>query len=207
MQSNAWTDDIQPKEEQFKLKKEALLRTAAQAFNETGFHKTSLNDLARRLNVTKPTLYYYVKDKDDILFEIQHKALVDMHKVLEELSHSPKNGIGKLNYLMEKYAEVITGDYGRCLVLIGMGALKPQSREKLMQVRRTLNKEVHKFISIGIDDGSIKPCDIKLTTNALFGAFNWISHWYQDDSAQSSAEIAHYYLKLFANGIAVSEVE
>jgi len=207
MPTTTWTDDIQPKEEQFKLKKEALLRTAAQAFNEDGFHKTSLNNLAKRLNVTKPTLYYYVKDKDDILFEIQHKALVDMHKVLEELSRSSENGIGKLNYIMERYAEVITDDYGRCLVLIGMGALKPQSREKLMQVRRTLNKEVHRLIALGIEDGSIKPCDIKLTTNALFGAFNWISHWYQDGSAQSPTEVAHYYLKLFANGMAAVEVE
>jgi AcrR family transcriptional regulator len=34
-------------------------RTAAQGFNEKGFHATSLDEVAGRLNITKPTLYYY----------------------------------------------------------------------------------------------------------------------------------------------------
>ena len=40
----------------------AVLRTAAQLFNERGFHATSLDDIAERLNVSKPTLYYYIEN-------------------------------------------------------------------------------------------------------------------------------------------------
>src|SRR5579859_3879239 len=51
------------------LKREAVLRTAARLFNEQGFHATSLDDVARGLNVTKPTIYHYFRSKDDVLFE------------------------------------------------------------------------------------------------------------------------------------------
>ena len=50
-------------------KRHAVLQAAAQLFNERGFHATSLDDIATRLKVTKPTLYYYVKNKDEILLQ------------------------------------------------------------------------------------------------------------------------------------------
>ena len=51
------------------IKRDAVLRAAAQLFNEFGYHATSLAMVAQRLQVTKPTLYYYVQNKEEILFE------------------------------------------------------------------------------------------------------------------------------------------
>src|SRR5262249_4393889 len=45
-------------------KREAVLRTAVQLFLEQGYHGTTLNDVAERLNVTKPALYNYFRGKD-----------------------------------------------------------------------------------------------------------------------------------------------
>ena len=50
-------------------KREAVVRAAAKAFNRNGYHNTSLDDIAAALEVTKPTLYYYVKSKEQLLFE------------------------------------------------------------------------------------------------------------------------------------------
>ena len=50
-------------------KMEALLHTAARAFSENGYHRTSLDDIAERLGITKPTLYYYVDSKEDLYLE------------------------------------------------------------------------------------------------------------------------------------------
>ena len=38
---------------------------------ERGYYKTSLDDIARMQNVTKPTLYYYIKNKEDILVKCE----------------------------------------------------------------------------------------------------------------------------------------
>ncbi|WP_286186586.1 TetR/AcrR family transcriptional regulator, partial [Acidovorax cavernicola] len=46
--------------QQREAKRQAVLSAAAQLFNERGFHATSLDDIAARLGVSKPTLYYYV---------------------------------------------------------------------------------------------------------------------------------------------------
>ncbi len=43
---------------QREAKRQAVLQTAARLFNERGFHATSLDDIAERLHVSKPTLYW-----------------------------------------------------------------------------------------------------------------------------------------------------
>ena len=51
------------------VKREAVIRAAARAFNARGYHNTSLDDIAAALEVTKPTIYYYVANKEQLLFE------------------------------------------------------------------------------------------------------------------------------------------
>ena len=63
------------REQQREIKRQAVLAAAAQLFNERGFHATSLDDIARRLHVSKPTLYYYVKNKDEILLGCVRQGL------------------------------------------------------------------------------------------------------------------------------------
>src|SRR6202035_4846815 len=51
------------------LKRDAVVRAAAREFNRKGYHNTSLDDIAARLEVTKPTVYYYVTSKEQLLFQ------------------------------------------------------------------------------------------------------------------------------------------
>ena len=50
-------------------KREAVLQTAAQLFLEKSYGRTSMNDVAERLKITKPALYYYFENKEEILLE------------------------------------------------------------------------------------------------------------------------------------------
>ncbi len=56
-------------------KREAVLSTAVRLFNSKGFHATSLDDVALALNVTKPTIYHYFANKDEVLFECVRRGL------------------------------------------------------------------------------------------------------------------------------------
>ena len=51
-------------------KREAVLQTAAQLFLEKSFGRTSLKDVADRLNITKPALYHYFRNKEQILLDV-----------------------------------------------------------------------------------------------------------------------------------------
>ena len=70
-------------------KRLAVLRTAAELFVTQGFHSTKLSDVADRLNITKPAIYYYFESKDEIRRRIEEATrYVD----IDQLALSPQCG-------------------------------------------------------------------------------------------------------------------
>ena len=106
------------KEEQHRLKRQALLRTAARTFNEIGFHQTTLDDLAQKRGL-KPALYLYIKSKDDILFECSRVGLEQAQEALGMAKHRGQQDWKKCAIFLKSYANIIVQDFGTCLILAG----------------------------------------------------------------------------------------
>ena len=111
MANEIFGNGIQSRAEQRELKRMAILRVAAQMFNESSFHKTTLTDLAKRFNVTKPTLYYYVKNKDDILGGILEIAMQQLREVINREPDTDLTGYEQLYAFFKLYAAVMTDDF------------------------------------------------------------------------------------------------
>lgn len=195
-------------EESRDAKRLGILKAAARIFNERGYHHTSVADVADALGVSKPFLYYYLKNKDDMLFECSRIATEELHSMLDSVRAADLSGWDRLVRLLRGYAQVMTTDFGVCLIRnTAPGFLPPEARDKLWAGRRRLNSEVERIIAQGIADGSIRSCDPKIVSFALFGAFNWISFWYRDDGPLNAETIADYYINLFARGIVPAEAQ
>lgn len=196
-----WGEAILSKEELHQVRREALFRTAARAFNELGFYNTTLDDLARRLNVTKPALYRYVKDKDDILFECNRLALRHMEDVLKEAEAGAGSGLEKFRHFLVRYTDLMTNDFGACLVRTGLRPLTSESQARLRPLAVKLNEALRSIIAQGVADGSIRQCDPHLAANAVFGGFSGIANWYHEGGALKPADIASGYLALYIDGL------
>src|ERR1700758_807179 len=88
-------------------KREAVLRTAVQLFLEQGYHRATLNDVAERLNITKPALYNYFRSKDDILFECWSMGAELVDSVITEIDAGGGSGLIRLRKLVHAYAELM----------------------------------------------------------------------------------------------------
>lgn len=160
MATALWKTPAQ-RERERALKREAVLRAAAGAFSEQGFHRTSLDDVAERLNVTKPTIYHYVRSKDEILFECVRIGLerLDAAAASAEARRSGGSGLDRLIVLWTEYAHIVTEDFGRCLILVGEDPLPAETRKELRALKGKIDKRFRGLIEAGIADGSIRPCD------------------------------------------------
>ena len=69
-----WKNSLMMTEEVQRIKRDAVLKEAGRAFSKRGFHNTSLDDVAKALQVSKGTLYNYVQDKQEILFEFCRRS-------------------------------------------------------------------------------------------------------------------------------------
>ncbi|HSH68378.1 MAG TPA: TetR/AcrR family transcriptional regulator C-terminal domain-containing protein, partial [Deferrisomatales bacterium] len=100
-----------------------------------------------------------------------------------------------------RYVEAVTDDFGICMVLSGDFALEDDSRTAIIEQRRVLDAAVREIIKQGVDDGSLVCNDPKLAAFALFGAINWIAHWYRPDGAMTPEEIAEHYISIIVGGL------
>jgi AcrR family transcriptional regulator len=164
-------------------KKSAVLRKAARLFLAQGYNRTNLNDIAEQLNITKPALYNYFASKDEMLFEcfrLGHEMI--LHQ-MAEIAESPTSGLEKVARFIRAYARLMTTDYGACMVRLDERELPARTLEHVRAFKRDIDHRLRKFVSGGVEDGSIIRCDVKLTTFAIAGSLNWIGHWYKPKGA------------------------
>jgi AcrR family transcriptional regulator len=183
------------------VKREAVIRAAARAFNERGFHNASLDDIAAGLGVTKPTVYYYVASKEQLLFECFLAGLSPIREALREADRRGGTARDRLGTVIRGYAAAIASEYGWCMVRAHDQDLGPGMRRQINALKSEIDQGIRRLIRAGIDDGSISPCDPKLTAFAMAGALNWIAHWYRADQAMTASEVADAFLAFFERGL------
>jgi AcrR family transcriptional regulator len=187
------------------IKRDAVLRAAAQLFNEKGYHATSLDMVAERLSVTKPTLYYYVASKEEILFECVRLGLELMRSAIAAAAASGGSAYDKLQAAMHEYALIVTMDFGMCLIRVGEDPLAPASRKQLRRLKAQIDHEFRTLVEQGIAEGSLAPCDAKLAGFTLAGALSWIGRWYDPAGASSAEDIARHSIALLMRGLSPRE--
>jgi len=182
-------------------KREAVLKTAAQLFIEKSYGRTSMNDVADRLNITKPALYHYFNNKEDILLECYRLGCGLIEETLNQIAAHCGNGLQKVEAFIHSYATVMTVNFGRCVMRLDDGDLTSDARAEVRTYKRKIDRRLRSFIQEGIDDGSIAPCDTKIAAFSIAGALNWICMWYEPDGAMSPEEIANQFARTLTQGL------
>jgi AcrR family transcriptional regulator len=200
MAASPWSRPLDRGQERA-IKRDAVLRAAAQLFNEFGYHATSLAMVAERLQVTKPTLYYYIRNKEEILFECVRLGLELLRAAIDDAAASGGTVLDKLKAAMHEYAMIVTCDFGMCLIRVGEDPLAPASRKKLRRLKGELDHEFRALIEQGIAEGSLAPCDPKLAAFTLAGALSWIGRWYDPKGSLGAEDVAQHCTDLLLNGL------
>jgi TetR/AcrR family transcriptional regulator len=188
--ADAWKDAGQSRDEQFAAKRAALIRKAARAFSARGFYNTSLDDIAAELGVTKPALYYYVKNKEEILYachQIANELGAQAMTFAESLAGT---GLDRVVALARRYVELLTGEFGASAVLTEFDALQPENKKTIVAGRNRFDRRFRALITSGVEDGSVRKVDPKLTVFFFMGSVNWMTRWFRPEGAYSGQEMA-----------------
>lgn len=182
-------------------KRDAVIAAAARAFRARGYHNTSLDDIAGVLNVTKPTVYHYVENKEQLLFECFRAGLRQIMEAFEEVRTSKAPARQRLAIVVTRYAQAITSDFGWCMVQAENQDLSPAMSRKVKALKSEIDQGLRRLLQEGASDGSLRKCDAKMTAFAIAGSLNWIAHWYRSDESLTAAEIAARFIELFDLGL------
>ncbi|MCZ2407946.1 MAG: TetR/AcrR family transcriptional regulator [Burkholderiales bacterium] len=189
------------REQQREAKRNAVLQAAAELFNERGFHATSLDDIAARLHVSKPTLYYYVKNKDEILLQCVNQGLAMTLEGIEASRAAGGNAVDQLRACMQVYAGIVMQPFGMCLIRVGDEEVPEPSRSELRRMKSEIDLAFRRLVAQGVREGSLAPCDPKMTAFVIAGALSWIGRWYQSSGEYSPAQVADQCVTTLLHGV------
>jgi AcrR family transcriptional regulator len=179
-----------------------ILAAALEAFYEHGYHGASVRDLASRIGVTVPALYYHHENKEAILFELLdvsiQRLLSQCQAAYAEAADDPQ---ARFLNLVECTARFMAGSGKVAFLNAEIRSLSPDLRarysEKRDQIEAMLLASLQDCVAAGLFDVS-SPRD---TARALLGMIQAIATWYRPDGDLSVDEVARRYVDIAAHAV------
>jgi AcrR family transcriptional regulator len=179
-----------------------ILKSAASAFRTRGYHATSVDDIAQTLRMTKGSLYYYFKNKEEILYVCHDHTLDLLLRALKDIQARGERPEAKLRAVVIAFVELMTEElHGTAAVTLDVKELSPPLRRKITAKRDRFDRAVRRIIREGIDNGVFRHVDSKFTTFAIMGGVNWIPHWFDPSGKADAHAIGVAFADFFVSGL------
>ena len=176
----------------FSLQKDRMLRAAALCFNQKGFSGTSLKDVASHLGLTDAALYYYVKNKEELVYLCYLRAAELGREALDEALLVQGSAFDKVCKYLQLHSRFMVGPPGPVAIMSEIPSLKSEHRDDILSQSREHSARFEALLREGIAEGSIAPCDVRMTGNAIMGALNWVPKWHHGDRAVAKQVVGSF---------------
>ena len=178
-----------------------ILKSAAAAFRRLGYYGATVEQIANALHMKKGNLYYYFRNKEEILFACHQYSLDRLLTVLDAVEQSGASPEEKLRRLIVSFVHTILDELHGTALVLELEALSPAHLRTVIVRRDRFDHGMRQVLDEGVRTGAFARGDAKLLSFAILGAVNWIPRWYDPDGAASSQEIADRFADYLIAGL------
>ncbi len=190
---------------QHDAKRLAILSQAARLFNYKGSRATTLKDIAQNLGLTKTSLYYYVKTKEELIYQC-YMAALDFHHsnldLMEKRHSTPVDRLGGyFSLYFDNWLAAFEGRGPHVAALLEIASLKGTHRQEVEAQYIALFKRLRQYLRDGVADGSFRQVDPTATTRALLGSVDWVFSWLHRIPPEKVGAAAQQAVDILAHGL------
>jgi AcrR family transcriptional regulator len=182
---------------------ETLLAVVVDVFNERGFDGTSIEELSRRLGVSKAAIYHHVASKDELLERALDRALVGLEDMLEQTRRAPGPAIERLEALVRGSVFVLHAQLPYVTLLLRVRGNSEVERAALDR-RRRIDRYVASLVREAMADGDLRTdVDPSVAAHLIYGTVNSLTEWYRPTSRRTPSELADAVCAMAFDGLRV----
>jgi TetR/AcrR family transcriptional regulator, cholesterol catabolism regulator len=191
-----------PKQSKPTTRLEEVLQSAANIFFAKGFHATSIEDVARDVGMLKGSLYYYIKSKEDLLFQLLLAGIEDGDAFIAQQIDPDGDPVEQLEKAIRAQIDYIIQNrvqFG--LFLHEFDSLPGKRQHKLIAVMSRYNSRFVELVRRGQEQGKITQGEPWIIVNGILGMCNWLYRWYDPDQVADPEKIKAVFVRMIFEGI------
>jgi AcrR family transcriptional regulator len=188
-------------------RKREILEAASRVFRRRGLHATGMRDIAAELEMHVGNLYYYFRNKEDLLAFCQEDALAGLLDLAGRVRATGLRADAKLYRLIVGHVIRVNEETPGALAHLEVDALSGDRRQTALRQRDAYEAAYREIIANGVEQRVFRSVDAAVVAMAILGALNWTVKWYRQDGRKSSHEIGHEFADLLVCGLLAPGVE
>ncbi len=192
--------------EELKAKKHAfvqdeIIAAAARLFAERGFRAVTIDDIAASLGFTKSVIYYYFKNKNQVLWEIFLRIWDSYFDTVQSIIAKNLEPEDALAEIISRHAlNVMERKDWTAIYFRDESELDDRQRRQITKKKRQYDAMIEEIYEAGVDKGVFKNIPAHIAVTGILGMCNWIHVWYDARGSISAEEIARHYSVLLSSG-------
>lgn len=174
-----------------------ILAAALEAFREQGYHGTSVRDIARRVGVTVPALYYHYANKEALLLALLDRVTQDfLQRALAADAAAGDDPRRRLAFVVESIVIGRTGQLGLATLESEIRYLTEENRARQTASRDRVEQVLHEIVTAGVTSGDFDVVDETEIVRAILGLCHSVLAWYRPDGELGPEDVAERYARI-----------
>lgn len=183
----------------------AIRSAAIKRIYKHGFEAMRLRDLAADVGIQAGSLYNYITQKQEFLYQLLTEILEELIEDLDQaLLNCPKHPKERLKIFVDFHIRWHTAR--RMEVFIGnmeLRSLLPKHYEKVVVMRTSYEDKLTDILEAGNKANIWSVTDTKITTYAFIAMLTGVCNWYRPGGAVSQDELVALYTRLVLDGVSL----
>lgn len=185
--------------------RDSVLEVAVTVFNERGYDGTGMEELARRLGLSKSSIYHHVSGKAELLDLAVSRALNSLFAVLDEEEDQDQapdaTATARLEHVVHRSVEVLAAELPYVTLLLRIRGNSPVERRALER-RRDFDHRVAELVTRAAAEGGVRDdIDPHLASRLLFGTVNSLIEWYRPEGGLPVTALADAVTAVLFDGL------
>ncbi len=187
-----------------KTRWDQVRRTAAELFAASGYTASSLSQLARLARLSKPGIYYHVRDKEELLFRICESTMAVLLQSAQLAAGGARDPVAKLRQIIRAHANHYWDHSWDLVILFGQRRFLSATRQRrIIALERVYLELVRGIIRDGVRRRLFHRVDPSVAAFALFAILNTLDSWFDRKGTMRPEELVRQIERLYFGGLVV----
>lgn len=174
-----------------------ILTASLELFDENGYHGTTVRQIANRVGVTVPALYYHHANKEAVLVALFDVSMSELNTRTEAAeAEAGEEPVERFALVVEAIVLYMTHRAHHAALDTEIRHVSPENRSRYAASRKRLELLMRRIVDDGVASGAFSVTDTEETVRAILGMAQSLPRWFQTGGPMSPSQLAEKYVDI-----------